>query len=119
MLHGVIYNLEQFHKDTASFDELCEHLSKDHGIGRGMPQDPAEYAPAMRALLLDGSINRYDKDIPKDIMKKLRKSYQHGFVNLTENNYYAFPSPLHQQLWSWHLLPQTDYQFHMKIWFPL
>ena len=40
----------------------------------------------------------------------LHKGYKYGFVNLDEDSLYTFASPLHQQLWSWHLLPQTDYQ---------
>jgi hypothetical protein len=110
MLKGVTYTLEQFHQDTTSFDEFCEHLSTDRGIRRGMPQSPAEYARAMRALLLDGSINNYDKNIAEAIRKTLGKGFLHGFVNQDDDGHYTFPSPLHQQLWSWRLLPQTDYQ---------
>jgi hypothetical protein len=107
MLNGVTYSLEQFHQDTTSFDELCSHLSVDRGIGRGMPKDAAEYAQAMRTLLL-GSID-CKKGSTKKLRDDLRKSYRQGFVDI-EANQYTFASPLHQQLWSWRLLPQTSYK---------
>lgn len=110
MLNGVPYSLGDFHQDNASYDDFCNHLSMDRGIGRGIPTEPARFAQAMRALLLYGSIHTRDACVAKDIHLNLQEGYQYGFINLDEANLYTFASPLHQQLWSWHLLPQTDYQ---------
>jgi hypothetical protein len=114
MLKGNLYSLKEFHQDTASYGEFCEHLSKDHGIGRGMPLNPAKYALAMRELLVHGSINPDDNTIDANIQSCLQVGYKRGFVNKDEANLYTFASPLHQQLWSWHLPPQTDYQLPLQ-----
>jgi len=110
MLTGDVYRLEDFHKDTASYGEFCIYLYMDHGIGRGMPEDLADHAQAMRALLLHGAIDPRDTNIEPDIHLRLRDAYTCGYVDMDRANLYTFASPLHQQLWSWHLLPQTGCQ---------
>jgi hypothetical protein len=40
----------------------------------------------------------------------LQEGYRYGFFNLDEDPLYTFAPPLHQQLWSWYPLPQTNYQ---------
>jgi hypothetical protein len=111
MLNGNLYSLKEFHQDTASYDEFCKHLSRDDGIAHGLPRNPAEYAKAMRALLLHGSIHSENKTIDADIRSCLQTCYKHGFVSMDDDAFlYTFPSPLHQQLWSWYLPPPTDYQ---------
>jgi hypothetical protein len=109
MVTGKPYHLEQFRQDTALYSEVCQHLYMDHGTRRGMPSTPAKYARAMRALL-HGSINPNDTSIHPDIASCLREAHTSGYVDMDGTNQYTFASPLHQQLWSWHLLPPTDYQ---------
>jgi hypothetical protein len=106
MLAGIPYSLKDFDQANASYDEFCRNLCHDIG----MPECPAEYAQAMRALLLHGSIDPRDKSIDADIQSDLEYGYKLGFVNKDEADLYTFASPLHQQLWSWHLPPQIDYQ---------
>jgi hypothetical protein len=84
MLTGVVYHLEDFHQNTASYDEFCYHLSMDRGIGHGMSRKPGQYPRAMRALLPHGSINPDDKGVDKDIRSNLQEGYNYGFVNLDE-----------------------------------
>ena len=117
MLSGVDYKLEDFYQDTLSLDEFCQHLCLDHWISRGLPAPTSlsQYAPAMRALLYHESISSDDsislKYVNNDIRLILKNAYKLGFVNKDEADGYTFASPLHRQLWSWRLLPQSDYQF--------
>jgi hypothetical protein len=86
------------------------NFASSYPIQRGTPLEPADYAQAMRTLLFLGSINPRDKTIDADIQTCLEDGYKHGFVAKDEADQYIFASPLHQQLWSWRLLPQVDYQ---------
>jgi len=112
MVLGKPYDLAQFQIDTTSYGEFCRYLLINHALGRGMPTEPAEYAQAMRALLLDGSIHH--NDAPPEIASCLLEAYKRGYVNKNTADQYTFPSPLHQQLWSWQLLPQTNYEIPHK-----
>ena len=114
MLDGMPYCLDDFHNDTLSLGEFCScrHLSMDRGISRGMPrdQDLASYAQAMKIILIDGSIDLRNQRIPQTIHEIVAEAYRRGFVNLNMAGLYTLPSPLHQQLWSWRLGLQANYQ---------
>ena len=110
MQKGIPYSLDDFYQNNASWSKFCQFLSTDHGVLRGTPLKPADYAQAMRALLLHGSIDPDDETVNADIQTCLEDSYKLGFVAKDEADQYTFASPLHQQLWSWRLLPQVDYQ---------
>ena len=109
MLTGKSYSLEDFHKDTPSYDEFCLSLYMDPGVGRGVSRQPDRFAPAIRALLFHGSIDTDDTSIDQDIASRLREAYTWGQIYIDGANRYIFSSPLHQQVWSWHL-QQTDYR---------
>lgn len=110
MLEGKSYSLEEFFNDT-SYDELCEHFIMDEGIGRGVPTDKRchEYAAAMRLLLVERSIDP-QSSTAASMEHVFLDAYRNGYIEMNEADRYAFTSPLHQQLWSWRLLPQTDYE---------
>jgi hypothetical protein len=103
MQKGIAYSLDDFYQNNASYGKFFQFLSEDHGIKRGTPREPADYAQAMRTLLFHGSINPRDKTIDADIQTCLKDGYKRGFVDKDEADHYIFASPLHQQLWSWPL----------------
>lgn len=114
MLSGMAYSLEKFGDDNPSYDELCEHLCNNHGVGRGIQrgrsESPTQYAQAMKSLLYHGSIGSFDEEFDAKIRSHLEESHRLGFVDLDHDNPdYIFPSPVHKQLWSWLLLPETDH----------
>jgi hypothetical protein len=111
MLKGNAYSLEDFHQDTPSYDEFCTHINN---FRPKPPSNPTQYAQAMNTLLLHGPINRYDRNISEDILSMLHSAHRYGFIELDEDDWYTFPSPLSQHVWSWQLLPLSNYQlpFH-------
>lgn len=76
---------------------------------RGIPTYSTRYAEAMRALLYHGSIHCEDTRVEDYILLSLSEGYKCDFVYLNEANRYIFASPLHQQMWSWHLLLQVNH----------
>ncbi|KAG8777111.1 hypothetical protein FRC15_011526 [Serendipita sp. 397] len=110
MLNGHEYRLEEFREDNPSFHDLCTHLVNYSTVFRGLPPNRTLYASAMKALLLHSKISFDAKDIDLGILSKLSEAHKLGYIDLSVDGHYDFASPLIRQLWSWHLLPDADYQ---------
>ncbi len=110
MLNGHEYSLEEFQQDNPSYNHFTQYLATRSNVRRGLPEYTAEWAPAMKALLLCGEIPFDDKDTETNTLSKLREAYESGFIHLNEADRLAFASPLMRQMWSWRLLPSPYYE---------
>ncbi|KAG8841762.1 hypothetical protein FRB91_004704, partial [Serendipita sp. 411] len=110
MLKGSYYSMNDFVDDNPTYDGFYKHLSTTYVIARGMPQDPAKYAQAIRTLLICGSIPKFTSTQPPEVLSRLADGHEKGFIHLDDTDQYTFTSPLYQQLWEWHLATPTDYE---------
>ena len=77
----------------------------DHYAQRTFPPDTdiEFFAPAIRELLNNEQLKRNYVD--EDTRKTLDIAYRRGFIQLNDQRYYYFASPLIQFQWSWLLDP--------------
>ncbi|PVF92385.1 hypothetical protein CPB86DRAFT_717580 [Serendipita vermifera] len=109
MLEREDYSLEYFMEDIINYNEFYQKVSENRSMRHVLPENPAEYAQAIRTLFIRGPFGTYSKGISSDVASKLEEGRKIGFIDVDEDYKYMFPSPLHQLLWEWRLASEVDY----------
>jgi hypothetical protein len=105
MTSGGIVTLANFQDKDLTFQQLTPYLIRDATVSRSLSNN-TDYRPAMKRVLLDGPVSRDDKDRSLFVEPSRR-----GLLELMDNLFYDFPSPLHRQIWSWILKPSNGYNY--------